>query len=61
MQTPSSGFSKYGYSVVHTSCLSNFSHIHELGHNLGANHDNDNTETSHDYAHAYRFCEGENP
>ncbi|CAN0476998.1 unnamed protein product, partial [Laminaria digitata] len=39
MQIPTSAFDQYGYSVVHTNCLPNFSHTHEVGHNLGANHD----------------------
>lgn len=61
MQTPTSGFDKYGYSVVHTNCLSNFSHIHEIGHNMGANHDKENSQSSHAYAHAHRYCDGSKP
>lgn len=61
MDTPTAGFSNYGFSVVHTNCLSNFSHIHELGHNFGANHDAANAQTDHTYSYAYRKCTGEKP
>ena len=61
MSSPTSGFSKYGFSVVHTNCLSNFSHTHELGHNFGANHDFDNAQTTHTYSFAYRKCDGDKP
>lgn len=61
MQTPTVAFAKYGYSVVHTNCLSNFSHIHEIGHNMGANHDKDNAGTGHAYAYAHRYCDGSTP
>ncbi|CAM9226026.1 unnamed protein product [Ectocarpus sp. 4 AP-2014] len=60
MGSPSSGFAQYGYSVVHTNCLSNFSHIHELGHNFGANHNKENVGGSGGmdaYNYAYRNCE----
>lgn len=62
MGNPSSGFAQYGYSVVHTNCLSNFSHIHELGHNFGANHNKENVNVDNNsepkYNHAYRNCDG---
>ncbi|CAM9859463.1 unnamed protein product, partial [Hapterophycus canaliculatus] len=61
MSSPTSGFAKYGFSVVHTNCLPNFSHIHELGHNCGANHDKENAVTSHSYSYAYRVCSGAKP
>ncbi|CAN0514451.1 unnamed protein product, partial [Ectocarpus sp. 8 AP-2014] len=59
MSSPSSGFAQYGYSVVHTNCLFNFSHIHELGHNFGANHNKENAgggDGVDAYNYAYRNC-----
>ncbi|CAM9482761.1 unnamed protein product [Ectocarpus fasciculatus] len=62
MGGPSSAFAPYGYSVVHTNCLSNFSHIHELGHNFGANHNKENVANSQlAYNFAYRNCDGVKP
>lgn len=58
MQIPTSAFGQYGFSVVHTNCLTNFSHTHEVGHNLGANHDRTNSNSDHAYAYGYRYCEG---
>ncbi|CAN0513178.1 unnamed protein product, partial [Laminaria digitata] len=60
MKVPTAAFAPYGYSVVHTNCLVNFSHIHEIGHNLGANHDRINSDAVHDYAHGFRQCKGNN-
>lgn len=59
MQTPNSRFDAFAYSIVHVHCINNLSHIHEVGHNMGANHDRESTETSHDYAHAQRYCDGD--
>jgi len=40
MTTVSTAFSPFGYSVTDTACLSpNFTFAHELGHNMGAQHD----------------------
>ncbi len=52
-------FDKWAYSIVHVDCLAKLSHIHEIGHNLGGNHDRDSTTTDHDYAHAY--CDDDAP
>ena len=60
MRSPSAAFGAFGYSVVHTNCLVNFSHIHEIGHNLGANHDRVNSDAEHAYAYGFRHCEGKN-
>eukprot|EP00904_Undaria_pinnatifida_P002945 jgi/Undpi1/12651/HiC_scaffold_6.g02319.m1 len=60
MRSPTAAFEKYGYSVVHTNCLVNFSHIHEIGHNLGANHDKVNSDVGHAYAYGFRHCQGKN-
>lgn len=59
MNSPNPKFEAYAYSIVHVHCINNLSHIHELGHNLGANHDRDSTNTDHDYAHAQRHCIGD--
>lgn len=60
MEEAKSSFEKYAYSVVHTNCLDNFSHIHELGHNFGANHDEDNAISPVAHGYAYRTCDDEN-
>lgn len=37
--TPGSGTSHYGFSVTTRSCITNHTFAHELGHNMGLNHD----------------------
>lgn len=61
MKTPTAKFEDFGYSIVHVHCLLNLSHIHEIGHNLGANHDIASSATTHEYAHAERHCTGDDP
>ena len=61
MKTPTARFEGFGYSIVHVHCLPNLSHIHEIGHNLGANHDHESSASIHAYAHAQRYCDGSNP
>ncbi|CAM9855433.1 unnamed protein product [Hapterophycus canaliculatus] len=61
MAVPRAAFGTYAYSIVHVHCLMNLSHIHELGHNMGANHNRESSATSHDYAHAQRYCSGDAP
>ncbi|CAM9893984.1 unnamed protein product, partial [Sphacelaria rigidula] len=61
MDPPGSSFAKYAYSVVHINCINNFSHTHEVGHNMGANHDEGNSNAYHEYAYAYRRCIGNSP
>ena len=56
MNSVSSGFAPFGFSVVDEGCLSpNGAFGHELGHNMGARHDwyMDNSTTPHTYAHGY--------
>jgi hypothetical protein len=36
---PTAGTSAYGFSVVSRGCITNHTFAHELGHNLGLNHD----------------------
>ena len=49
MQTVSTSFAPYAFSVVHDdssyACLSNSSFAHELGHNQGDAHDRANTSS----------------
>lgn len=61
MEESKSAFSRFAYSVVHINCLMNFSHTHEIGHNMGANHDRTHSDSKHNYAYAYRDCAGDNP
>ena len=61
MGVPTTGFDMYGFSVVSTNCLSNLSHIHEVGHNFGAHHDRGNALSVNNYGYAYRKCDGDNP
>ena len=61
MGVPTTGFDMYGFSVVSIGCLSNLSHIHEIGHNFGANHDRANALSINNYGYAYRECDGNRP
>ena len=47
-----------GFSLADPNCFYQFTHTHELGHNLGCYHDRDNSNTETTYAHAYRYCTG---
>lgn len=57
MDTVSSAFAPFGYSVTQTSCATgNFTFGHEIGHNMSARHDrsNDNTDGSpFDFNHGF--------
>jgi Metallo-peptidase family M12 len=59
MQTPSVAFEKYGYSTVFAGCFSNLSNLHELLHNLGANHDRSSAGAVADGStnYGYRYCD----
>ena len=50
-------FSEYAYSVVSSYCASSmYSLAHEIGHNLGANHDHDNAASAlFPYGFGHRF------
>eukprot|EP00904_Undaria_pinnatifida_P009471 jgi/Undpi1/5654/HiC_scaffold_2.g00928.m1 len=61
MTKPDSRFEIFGYSIVHVNCINNFSHIHEIGHNMGANHNKENSNSAHEYAFAQRYCDGDSP
>ena len=63
MGAPSSSFAPNAFAVVHDSstyaCLSNYTLAHELGHNLGNQHDRTNApfQGSYSYSYGYRLCE----
>lgn len=43
----------YGFSVTAASCMSNFTLTHEIGHNLGANHNPEATSSNLPYAYSH--------
>eukprot|EP00752_Nemacystus_decipiens_P014855 g13226.t1 len=47
-----------GYSFMDDDCFDNFTHSHEMGHNLGCEHDKANalTTTATSYNHGWRYC-----
>ncbi len=49
------GFAAIAFSVVDVDCLSNYSYPHELGHNMGLQHDRDNADSSPRYSYAYGY------
>ena len=56
MGTPSAGFAPYGYNVVDQTCAAgNLSLAHELGHNMGLNHDPANATGTPAYTYAYGY------
>jgi len=48
-------FADSAYSVVDVDCISNYSYPHELGHNMGLQHDRDNAESEGRYSYAYGY------
>lgn len=46
---------RFGYSVIANNCISN-SLLHEIGHNMGLDHDVDNSATL-GLNHGYRYCQ----
>ncbi|MEO5729220.1 MAG: M12 family metallo-peptidase [Byssovorax sp.] len=59
MTNVNSGFAPYAFSTVSSTCISNYSVTHELGHNMGCAHDRDNAGTTtyaYPYAYGYRYC-----
>ena len=55
--TQTSAFAPYGFSVTKRSCaVGNLSFAHELGHNMGASHDRDNSSGgAQPYSFGHRF------
>ncbi|CAM9251578.1 unnamed protein product, partial [Ectocarpus sp. 12 AP-2014] len=55
------GYPNSGFSVARATCFENFTHTHEIGHNLGCRHDRENDAGSEaEYAHGLRYCTGTN-
>jgi peptidyl-Asp metalloendopeptidase len=55
MTTVSSSFASNAFNVVKTSCLSQHSLAHEIGHNMGNKHDRESTTGSGAYPYSYGF------
>jgi hypothetical protein len=58
MQSESTGFAGYAFSVTYSSCLSNQTLAHEIGHNQGDAHDraNSNVAGTFPYSYGHRRC-----
>lgn len=58
MSTPSPGFAGNAFSVVYSGCLASLSMVHELGHQLGCQHDRGNSAgpAAYPYAYGWRQC-----
>jgi len=59
MNNANAGFAAYGFSAVYSSCLTGFSGIHEIGHNMGLQHDRQSAtqQTVYYNGYAYRYCQ----
>lgn len=55
------GQDRFGFSAVGANCLFNFSHTHEFGHNMGADHDREHAYNDKEYSHGMRYCSGSEP
>jgi hypothetical protein len=55
MTTVSTAFAPYAFNVVKTSCLSQHSLAHEIGHNQGNKHDRDSSTEQGAYPYSYGF------
>ncbi|MEG4802837.1 FG-GAP-like repeat-containing protein [Microcoleus sp. ARI1-B5] len=63
MTTPSYGFANSSFTVIKTSCaVGNLTFAHELGHNLGAQHNAESTggDIAYPYSYGYRDTTGPN-
>lgn len=58
MQSESAGFAGWAFSVTYSSCLSNQTLAHEIGHNQGDAHDraNSNVAGTFPYSYGHRRC-----
>ncbi|CAM9322195.1 unnamed protein product, partial [Hapterophycus canaliculatus] len=48
-----------GYSLMDDDCFDNYTHTHEMGHNLGCGHDRSHSSIQTDYSHGLRYCSGD--
>jgi hypothetical protein len=55
MTSVSTAFAPYAFNVVKTSCLSQHSLAHEIGHNQGNKHDRDSSTEQGAYPYSYGF------
>lgn len=53
VMTSPEAFPDFGFSVISRDCIGNHSLAHELGHNMGAQHNVENAGTGGAYAHSY--------
>ena len=58
MTQQSTSFAPYAFGVVYSSCLSNQSLVHEIGHIQGSKHDRSNSSFAgvYPYSYGYRVC-----
>ncbi len=59
MTSVNTGFAPYAFSVVNSTCISNYSFTHELGHNMGCGHDRENAGAgayAYPYSYGYKYC-----
>src|ERR1044071_2343043 len=58
MQTVSTSFASYAFSVVYSGCLSSLTLPHEVGHNQGNQHDRANSgfQGAYPYSYGWRRC-----
>ena len=49
---------QYGFSIVKPTCLDNYIHTHEYGHNFGCFHNRENSIRDTEYSHGLRYCSG---
>ncbi|MEG4626401.1 M12 family metallo-peptidase [Microcoleus sp. w1-18aA5] len=62
MTTPSYGFERYGFSVVKTNnAVGYYAFGHELGHNLGAHHNEENVSSAVAYPYSYGYVDQTGP
>ncbi len=58
MQTVSTSFAPYAFSVVRSGCIGNLSFTHEVGHNFGNAHNRESASSAGPYPYSYgwRHC-----
>lgn len=53
------GRDDHAFSNIDGFCIDSLSSQHEFGHNFGCFHNRDDAGSDDEYAHGYRYCEGE--